>query len=100
MKRSLRIALALLASLCTSVSFAAPTGFVTQEQAMQVQAGQTEDQVIQMLGKPVSQPKWHNGTSSLVYNTISNEYDALLYVDIAPQTGKVITTSVVPESTD
>jgi outer membrane protein assembly factor BamE (lipoprotein component of BamABCDE complex) len=74
------------------------SNFVTAQQLETVKAGQTKEEVIQALGKPLSQPKWRNGTQSLVYKTKDGgSYNALAYIDVDSKTGTVISYIIRPD---
>lgn len=105
MRKPLTLVTALVTSLFISGSFAATPkvkaenpAFVTAKQAMLVQTGQSKEEVIKMLGKPLAQPKWRNGTSSIIYKTEDvGSSNALLYIDIDTVSGKVIQTTIAPD---
>ena len=97
----------LIAALITSLSLCAahaappkpkPGPAVTTTQIDKIQVGQTQEEIITLLGNPRSMPKWRNGTHSLVYAVSDRTGKQTLYVDIENSTNKVIRSVVMPES--
>ncbi|MDQ7990489.1 MAG: hypothetical protein REI09_12710 [Candidatus Dactylopiibacterium sp.] len=58
---------------------------VTVQQIQSIRSGESQEAVIQALGKPLNTPTWLNGTHSLVYAlSDSSNLTARAYVDVGP----------------
>ena len=100
MKKTVSLIAALITGIFLSSATAAPpkaTGFIAAKQLQTITAGQTQEEVIKAFGKPQGQPKWKNGTHSLVYKTdAEGSRNSLVYIDI-DAAGKVIKYVVRPD---
>ncbi|MDQ7990488.1 MAG: hypothetical protein REI09_12705 [Candidatus Dactylopiibacterium sp.] len=86
-----------LALFATS-AFAEAPAKVSEEQLNVISAGQTEQEVIQILGQPTDTPRWTDGSQSLVYEIASTEGSgARAYVDLGPDS-RVVNVQVGTDS--